>query len=92
VMLNERPQPHLANRERLKDTRHLPSRNGWRPVRDRTPFISVRAQAEHDYKEGEQMTDKKQDDQREKEKRYNELKKKFQEFEKQDNDGGGYQF
>jgi len=38
------------------------------------------------------MTDKKQDDQREKERRYLELKKKFQEFEKQDNDGGGYQF
>jgi len=38
------------------------------------------------------MTDKKQDDQREKEKRYHELKKKFQEFEKQENDGGGYQF
>jgi hypothetical protein len=43
--------------------------------------------------EVEQMTDKKQDYQKEKERRYHELKKKVQEFEKeQENDGGGYQF
>ena len=39
------------------------------------------------------MTDKKQDEQKERERRYHELKKNFKKIEKeQENDGGGYQF